>query len=181
MVNLLLSSLVLGLALAMEVLLLVLISYGVMMSILITASDLMQDFKTGYLTLTSPRSMFVSQVCGSAIGCILSPLVFWFFFKAYDVGDPEESYPAPYGLMYRGIALLSVEGVSSLSKNCLTPVFCFFIGAVVINIIWDVLQKFETKYRFYHLVQVQCVWQLHSTSVPILLSTCVGSLILYIW
>lgn len=37
-------------------------SCGVMMSIVSTASDLMQDFKTGYLTLSSPRSMFLSQV-----------------------------------------------------------------------------------------------------------------------
>ncbi|CAI9299045.1 unnamed protein product [Lactuca saligna] len=35
---------------------------GVMMNIFVTASDLMQDFKTGYMTLASPRSMFVSQV-----------------------------------------------------------------------------------------------------------------------
>jgi hypothetical protein len=37
---------------------------GLMMGIVSTASDLIQDFKTGYLTLTSPRSMFVSQVGG---------------------------------------------------------------------------------------------------------------------
>ncbi|KAG5008494.1 hypothetical protein JHK85_027036 [Glycine max] len=43
-------------------------SCGVMMGIVSTASDLMQDFKTGYLTLGSPRSMFVSQVLGTATG-----------------------------------------------------------------------------------------------------------------
>ncbi|GLT96582.1 hypothetical protein SLE2022_141920 [Rubroshorea leprosula] len=58
-------------------------SCGVMMSIVSTASDLMQDFKTGYLTLSSPRSMFFSQVLGTAMGCLITPLVFWFFFKAY--------------------------------------------------------------------------------------------------
>lgn len=40
-----------------------------MMNIVSTASDLMQDFKTGYLTLSSPRSMFFSQAFGTAIGC----------------------------------------------------------------------------------------------------------------
>ncbi|KAI7745808.1 hypothetical protein M8C21_027680, partial [Ambrosia artemisiifolia] len=35
---------------------------GVMMNIVSTASDLTQDFKTGYMTLASPRSMFVSQL-----------------------------------------------------------------------------------------------------------------------
>ncbi|GAB4836143.1 Probable metal-nicotianamine transporter ysl7 [Ancistrocladus abbreviatus] len=49
---------------------------GVMMNIVSTASNLMQDFKTSYMTLTSPRSMFVSQVIGTAMGCIVSPCVF---------------------------------------------------------------------------------------------------------
>jgi uncharacterized oligopeptide transporter (OPT) family protein len=40
---------------------------GVMMSIVSTAADLMQDFKTGYMTLASPRSMFVSQIIGTGI------------------------------------------------------------------------------------------------------------------
>jgi len=64
-------------------------SCGVMMGIVSTASDLMQDFKTGYLTLGSPRSMFVSQVLGTATGCLVSPLMFWFFHKAYTLGDPN--------------------------------------------------------------------------------------------
>ncbi|GLT77613.1 hypothetical protein SLA2020_491810 [Shorea laevis] len=40
---------------------------GVMMNVVSTASDLMQDFKTGYITLASPRSMFLSQIIGTAI------------------------------------------------------------------------------------------------------------------
>ncbi|CAF2127935.1 unnamed protein product [Brassica napus] len=50
---------------------------GVMMNIVSTASDLTQDFKTGYLTLSSPRSIFISQVIGTAMGCVVSPCVFW--------------------------------------------------------------------------------------------------------
>ena len=110
-------------------------SCGVMMSIVSTASDLMQDFKTGYLTLASPRSMFFSQVFGTAMGCIMSPLVFWFFYKAYAVGDPEGTYPAPYALMYRGIALLGVGGISSLPRHCLALAIGFFIAAIAMNIL----------------------------------------------
>uniref|UniRef100_A0A1S3YQG1 Probable metal-nicotianamine transporter YSL7 n=1 Tax=Nicotiana tabacum TaxID=4097 RepID=A0A1S3YQG1_TOBAC len=75
-------------------------SCGLVMSILDTAAGLMGDFKTGYLTLTSPRSMFFSQVIGTAMGCVITPLVFWIFHSAYKLGDPEGSYPAPYALMY---------------------------------------------------------------------------------
>nr|CAD1836631.1 unnamed protein product [Ananas comosus var. bracteatus] len=61
---------------------------GVMMSIVSTAADLMQDFKTGYLTFSSPRSMFVSQLAGTALGCLIAPLTFWLFWTAFDIGAP---------------------------------------------------------------------------------------------
>lgn len=79
---------------------------GIMMSIVSTASDLMQDFKTGYLTLASPRSMFISQAIGTAMGCVIAPTVFWLFYKAFPLGVENSEYPAPYAKVYRGIALL---------------------------------------------------------------------------
>ncbi|KAL3830649.1 hypothetical protein ACJIZ3_019451 [Penstemon smallii] len=157
-------------------------SCGVMMSIVSTASDLMQDFKTGYLTLSSPRSMFFSQVLGTAIGCLQTPLVFWFFYKAYSVGDPEGSYPAPYALMYRGMALLGVEGFSSLPKNCLKLAIVFFIAAVVINILTQVLKKFETKYRIYRFIpSPMCMAIPFYLGAYFAIDMCLGSLILFIW
>ncbi|URD78212.1 OPT oligopeptide transporter protein [Musa troglodytarum] len=80
---------------------------GVMMSVVATASDLMQNFRTGYLTLASPRSMFASQVIGTAMGCVIAPCVFWLFYKAFDdIGKPGTQYPAPYALIYRNMAIL---------------------------------------------------------------------------
>ncbi|KAG6512180.1 hypothetical protein ZIOFF_030276 [Zingiber officinale] len=56
-------------------------SCGVMLSIVAAANHLMQDFKTGYLTLSSPRSMSVSQVI--AMGCVVAPCVFWLFYGTW--------------------------------------------------------------------------------------------------
>ncbi|XP_071691285.1 probable metal-nicotianamine transporter YSL12 [Rutidosis leptorrhynchoides] len=155
---------------------------GVMMNIVSTASDLMQDFKTGYLTLSSPRSMFFSQVLGTAMGCVMSPLVFWFFYRAYSVGDPHGSYPAPYGALFRGIAVLGSEGFSSLPHNCLKLSIGFFIGAMVVNLLTVVLKKYETKYGLYRFIpSPMCM------AIPFYLGSyfaidmCVGSLILFIW
>ncbi|XP_022855286.1 probable metal-nicotianamine transporter YSL7 [Olea europaea var. sylvestris] len=157
-------------------------SCGVMMSIVSTASDLMQDFKTGYLTLSSPRAMFFSQVFGTAIGCLMSPLVFWFFYKAYSVGDPTGSYPAPYALMYRGIALLGVEGFSSLPKNCLKLAIGFFIAAIVINVIIEVLKKVETKYRIYRFIpSPMCMAIPFYLGAYFAIDMCIGSVILFLW
>ena len=155
---------------------------GVMMNIVSTASDLMQDFKTGYLTLSSPRSMFFSQVLGTAMGCIVSPLVFWFFYRAYSVGDPHGSYPAPYGALFRGIALLGVEGSSSLPHNCLKLSIGFFIGAILLNLLTFILKKCEKKYRLYRFIpSPMCMAIPFYLGAYFAIDMCIGSLILFIW
>ncbi|XP_066349712.1 LOW QUALITY PROTEIN: probable metal-nicotianamine transporter YSL12 [Miscanthus floridulus] len=115
---------------------------GVMMSIVSTAADLMQDFKTGYLTLASPRSMFISQVIVTAMGRVIAPCVFWLFYKAFtDIGISGSEYPAPYAIVYRNMAILGMDGFSSLPKNCLTLCYIFFAAAIVVNLIRDLVPK----------------------------------------
>ncbi|KAE8677898.1 putative metal-nicotianamine transporter YSL5 [Hibiscus syriacus] len=129
-------------------------SCGVMMSIVSTASDLMQDFKTGYLTLSSPRSMFFSQVIGTAMGCVLTPLVFWFFYKSYNIGDPDGTYPAPFGLLYR----------------------------FVINFIQELLRRYETRFGIYRFIpSPMCMAIPFYLGGYFAIDMCVGSLILFMW
>lgn len=151
---------------------------GVMMNIVSTASDLMQDFKTGYMTLASPRSMFVSQVIGTAMGCVISPCVFWLFLKAFsDFGFPDSQYPAPYALVYRNMSILGVEGFSALPKNCLTLCYVFFFGAMVINGIRDAVGK--KRASFIPLPMAMAIPFYLGAYFAI--DMCVGSLILFIW
>ncbi|KAL6319773.1 hypothetical protein AAG906_036831 [Vitis piasezkii] len=59
------------------------------------------DFKTGYLIVASPRSMFVSQLIGTTMGCVIAPCVSWLFCKAFDdLGQEGSECPAPYALVY---------------------------------------------------------------------------------
>lgn len=151
---------------------------GVMMNIVSTASDLMQDFKTGYMTLASPRSMFVSQIIGTAMGCVISPCVFWIFVQAFpDLGQPGSEYPAPWALIYRKLSILGVEGFSSLPENCLLLCYVFFAGAIIVNVIRDVTPKKWAKFIPLPMAM----------AIPFYLGAyfaidmCVGSLILFIW
>ncbi|KAG6777248.1 hypothetical protein POTOM_017065 [Populus tomentosa] len=151
---------------------------GVMMNIVSTASDLSQDFKTGYLTLSSPRSMFVSQLIGTAMGCIISPSVFWLFFKAFkDLGTTGSRYPAPYATVYRNMAILGVEGFSALPKNCLYLCYGFFGAAILINLIKDALDKKWARF----------IPNPMAMAIPFYIGSyfaidmCLGSLILFIW
>ncbi|KAL3596668.1 hypothetical protein D5086_008305 [Populus alba] len=151
---------------------------GVMMNIVSTASDLSQDFKTGYLTLSSPRSMFVSQLIGTAMGCVISPSVFWLFFKAFkDLGTTGSQYPAPYATVYRNMAILGVEGFSALPKNCLYLCYGFFGAAILINLIKDALGKKWARF----------IPNPMAMAIPFYIGSyfaidmCLGSLILFIW
>ncbi|TKW23926.1 hypothetical protein SEVIR_3G019300v4 [Setaria viridis] len=111
---------------------------GVMIGIVSTASDLTQDFKTGYMTLASPRSMFVSQVIGTAMGCVIAPSVFWLFYNAFgDIGMPGSEYPSPNALVYRNMAILGVQGLGSLPRHCLDLCIAFFAAAIAINLARD--------------------------------------------
>lgn len=114
---------------------------GVMMSIVSTAADLMQDFKTGYLTLSSAKSMFVSQLVGTAMGCVIAPLTFWLFWSAFDIGDPDGPYKAPYAVIFREMAILGIEGFSELPEHCLALCCGFFVAALFINLLRDVTPK----------------------------------------
>lgn len=114
---------------------------GVMLNIVGSASDLMQDFRTGYLTLSSPRSMFVSQLAGAAMGCIIGPLTFWLLWQAYDIGDPNGLYRAPFAVIYREMAITGVQGVSSLPKYCFSFSCALFAISILISFARDILPK----------------------------------------
>ncbi|KAL3596599.1 hypothetical protein D5086_008236 [Populus alba] len=128
---------------------------GVMMNIVSTASDLSQDFKTGYLTLSSPRSMFA--------------------FK--DLGTTGSQYPAPYATVYRNMAILGVEGFSALPKNCLYLCYGFFGAAILINLIKDALGKKWARF-IPNPMAMAIPFYIGSYFA---IDMCLGSLILFIW
>eukprot|EP01018_Ginkgo_biloba_P020132 Gb_27981 [translate_table: standard] len=150
---------------------------GVMKSILSTASDLMHDFKTGYLTLSSPKSMFVSQLIGTAMGCIVAPLTFWLFYKAFDIGNPDGEYKAPYALVYRNMAILGVEGFDALPKHCLQICYGAFAFAILTNCIRDQLP--ERISRYIPLPMAMAVPFLVGAYFAI--DMCVGTTVVFVW
>ncbi|KAG2664240.1 hypothetical protein I3760_16G071600 [Carya illinoinensis] len=151
---------------------------GVMMNIVSTASDLMQDFKTGYLTLASPRAMFVSQLIGTSMGCVIAPSVFWLFYNAFhDIGVPGSEYAAPNAIVFRNMAIVGVEGFSSLPKNCLLLCYVFFGAAILINLVRDSVDKKWGRY-----IPLPMAMAIPFYLGPYFaIDMCVGSLILFIW
>ncbi|XP_047970143.1 metal-nicotianamine transporter YSL3-like [Salvia hispanica] len=154
-----------------------LIGCGLVKSMVSISSDLMQDMKTGHLTLTSPRAMLLSQAVGTAIGCVVAPLTFFLFYKAFDVGSPDSTYKAPYALIYRNMAILGVEGFSSLPRHCLRLCYGFFGFAVLANLVRDAAPA--RLGRFVPLPMAMAVPFLVGASFAI--DMCIGSLGVYVW
>lgn len=150
---------------------------GVMMSIVSTAADLMQDFKTGYLTKSSAKSMFVSQIIGTAMGCVIAPLTFWMYWTAFDIGSPDSPYKAPYAVIYREMAILGVEGFSSLPQHCLAICIGFFIAALVINLARDLIPK---KYSQYIPIPMAMAVPFY-IGAYFAIDMFIGTVILFIW
>lgn len=110
---------------------------GLIKSVVSVGCILMQDFKTAHYTCTSPKAMFLSQVIGTAIGCVIAPLSFFLFYKAFDVGNPSGEFKAPYALIYRNMAIIGVQGLSALPHHCLQLCYSFFAFAVAVNLVRD--------------------------------------------
>ncbi|XP_022968466.1 metal-nicotianamine transporter YSL3-like [Cucurbita maxima] len=154
-----------------------LVGCGLIKSIVSISSDLMHDFKTGHLTLTSPRSMLVSQAIGTALGCIVAPLTFFIFYKAFDLADPDGEYKVPYAIIYRNMAILGVEGFSALPQHCLQLCYGFFGFAIAANLMRDCIpEKFG---KWIPLPMAMAVPFLVGAYFAI--DMCIGSLIVFVW
>lgn len=150
---------------------------GLIKSVVSVSCILMQDFKTAHFTLTSPRAMFLSQVIGTAIGCIMAPLSFFLFYNAFDIGNPHGDFKAPYALIYRNMAILGVQGVSALPRHCLQLCSGFFVFAIGVNLVRDLSPRKVGKLMPSPMAM----------AVPFLVGAyfaidmCVGTLIVFIW
>ncbi|XP_039841057.1 probable metal-nicotianamine transporter YSL3 [Panicum virgatum] len=117
------------------------------------SSQAVQDYKTAYMTLTSPRAVFAGHVYGIVIGSIINPLIYAFFDlkakKTAPIGTPKSEFPAPYAQVYRAIALLGMGGVKELPKHCITFSFITFLMTLAIETLRLVSQRKDWKVQYY--------------------------------
>lgn len=150
---------------------------GVVFASVSSASDLMQDFRTGYLTLSSPRAMFGAQLIGAVLGCVIAPLCFWLFWTAFPIGVPGTTYFAPYGTVYRGMAIVGVDGLSVLPENCLALCGGFAGITICMNLMRDFLPG---KWgRFVPLPM--CMALPFYLGAWLAVDMCVGAIIMLVW
>ncbi|KAF0934955.1 hypothetical protein E2562_029485 [Oryza meyeriana var. granulata] len=155
-----------------------LVAGGIMISILGNAADLTQDLKTGYLTLTSPRAVFISEVIGMTVGCIINPTVFWVFYKVYRTGAGDMG-DMPYAKLYRGFAMLSV-GEQGLPRHSLFLCKLFFVLALALSVLREVANRKQWRIRRYIPSTIgMAVAFFMPPRMPI--GMCIGSMVAYLW
>lgn len=152
------------------------------------ACVLMQDFKTGYLTKSSPRAMFYAQLIGTFLGAFIVPAIFILFTKAFpDLGLPGSTYSAPYGRIYRGMAILGTEGFNALPYNLSVIMAGLFGASFVLCLVREAaglwLEKGGLAQKLVlNLVPVPAAMSIPFAIGPALaISMSTGSVIRYIW
>eukprot|EP00884_Botryococcus_braunii_P021600 jgi/Botrbrau1/8123/Bobra.0308s0016.1 len=150
---------------------------GVVLSTANAAAGLMFDFKTGWITLTSPRAMFVAQIIGSAMGCVIAPLTFNMFYTAFPVGKEGSAYAAPYATVYRAMAILGTQGFGALPSHCLQLFVAWFCIAIAMALARDLLPQ-----KWANLVPIPSAFGLPFYLGPNYAVTMgMGSVIKYLW
>ncbi|XP_062194887.1 probable metal-nicotianamine transporter YSL17 [Phragmites australis] len=155
-----------------------LVACGIIVAAVSGASDFMQDFKTGYLTLTSPRAMLVGQVVGTALGCVVNPVIFWVFYKVYNMGVLDVA-DAPYAKVYRGIVMLSV-GRHGLPEHSILLCKLFFALALALSAVREAAERRQWRALPYipSTVGVAVAFFV-PPKMPV--GMAVGSIALYLW
>jgi uncharacterized oligopeptide transporter (OPT) family protein len=156
---------------------------GVVLVVTGNASELMQDFRTAYLTLTSPLSMFASQVMGTALGCLVNPFLFAAFQRIVGeerLGEAGTLYAAPMAVAFRGIAALSVQGIKTLPRHSTQLCALCFVLALCVDYLASVAKARNWRVK-------GCIPNVMAMSIPffigptLAIDMSMGSLILMLW
>ncbi|KAI3435410.1 Glycosyltransferase [Psidium guajava] len=152
---------------------------GILLHFVEVASNMMESFKVGYKTLSSPKSLFLSQLIGTLVGCFVSPYVFLYFKNHYPTGfgTPDSVFSASWASSERAAAMDATNGFSTLPKHCLSLSLGFFVTAILVSMLRDSMPK-----KWKNLIPIPMAF-----AVPFIvgaylsINMSIGYLIFYLW
>jgi OPT family oligopeptide transporter len=139
------------------------------------SADLLNDLKSGYLLGANPRQQFLAQLSGTLIGTAVSVPAFYALVPT-PAALGTDRFPAPSAQVWKGVAELLANGVSSLNA---WQRWGLVIGGLI-GIVLPLLELALPKYR---------KWLPSATGLGLALvipcfnsvSMFLGALIAYIW
>ncbi|EHL01629.1 putative oligopeptide transporter [Glarea lozoyensis 74030] len=105
------------------------------------AGDLMQDLKTGHLLGAAPNAQFWGQIIGSAVGAVVSALIYRLYTSVYKV--PGELFQVPTGYVWIFTArLVTGKGLPPMAAQ-------WAAGAAVVFSITTIIKMSNSKKAWY--------------------------------
>jgi OPT family oligopeptide transporter len=150
---------------------------GIVVSAVSPAADLMQEIRAGYLTLTSPHTVLIGKIAGTALGCVVNPVVFWVLYKLYDDGEGDA---LPYVKLYRGMAMLGVGHGSGLPRHTVLLCEVFFALALGVAVLREVAARRRWRVGRY-VPSTIAVAVGFFVSPKLSIGLCAGSVVMYLW
>lgn len=97
------------------------------------AGDLMQDLKTGHLLGAAPNAQFWGQIIGSAVGAVVSALIYKLYTDVYQV--PGDLFQVPTGYVWIFTArLVTGKGLPSMAAEWAVGAAVVFTGTTLLRI-----------------------------------------------
>ena len=116
------------------------------------ASELLQDWKTGFLLGASPRKQLWAQLVGLLVGVFSAIPIYILFLRTYTLGSDE--LPAPVAFFYKTMSEVLAGGLSALPPYTGYAALCAWRIHPHCGVRSDHWRKFRRdRQRFYLLVQ----------------------------
>ncbi|KAF7891066.1 uncharacterized protein EAF02_001391 [Botrytis sinoallii] len=97
------------------------------------AGDLMQDLKTGHLLGAAPNAQFWGQIIGSAVGAVVSALIYKLYTNVYQV--PGDLFQVPTGYVWIFTArLVTGKGLPDMAAQWAMGAAVIFTGTTLLRI-----------------------------------------------
>ncbi|KAF8037031.1 hypothetical protein BT93_B0067 [Corymbia citriodora subsp. variegata] len=152
---------------------------GLLMHLVDAASSMMESFKVGYMTLCSPKSLFLSHLIGTLVGCFVSPHIF-LYIKNHNpngFGTPDSMFPAEWASDWRAAAMNATNGLSTLPKHCLSLSLAFFLVTILVSLLRD-----STPKKWKRLIPIPMAFAMpFNLGAYLSIDMCVGYLIFFVW
>lgn len=120
----------------------------------VAATELLSDFRVGFLMRTPLRQQFITQILGNIVAIFLSPALFILFVKTYpciiDANSDKCAFTVPSASAWSAIALAVTSNSSPIPKSSI--IFAIILG--VFSIIVTAFRQLyligdRIKYRVY--------------------------------
>ncbi|KAJ9640921.1 OPT super [Coniosporium tulheliwenetii] len=114
------------------------------------AGDLMQDLKTGHLLGAAPNAQFWGQIIGSAVGAVLSAVVYRLYTRVYEV--PGELFQVPTGYVWVFTArLVTGQGLPPMVGRWAAGAGLVFAVATVLRTAGNMRQRKGVEVWMYNV------------------------------